>query len=102
MHFPGATPAASSGSMNIISALLEQRTGQQIAANRAWRIETALKPLLREKGLASLDQLVAQLVATRTGDLGDQVVDALKPGDELLPRRGGARHDRRRHPGDAG
>jgi len=77
MHFPGATPAASSGSMNIISALLEQRTGQQIAANRAWRIETALKPLLREKGLASLDQLVAQLVATRTGDLGDQVVDAL-------------------------
>ncbi|NIJ20451.1 chemotaxis protein methyltransferase CheR [Sphingomonas naasensis] len=63
--------------MNLISALLEQRTGQQIAANRAWRIETALKPLLREKGLASLDQLVAQLVATRTGDLGDQVVDAL-------------------------
>jgi chemotaxis protein methyltransferase CheR len=63
--------------MNLISALLEQRTGQQIAANRAWRIETALKPLLRERGLASLDELVAQLVATRTGDLGDQVVDAL-------------------------
>jgi chemotaxis protein methyltransferase CheR len=77
MHFPGTTPAASSSAMNIISALLEQRTGQQIAANRAWRIETALKPLLREKGLASLDQLVAQLVATRTGELGDQVVDAL-------------------------
>ena len=77
MHFPTSTPPGSSESMNLISALLEQRTGQQIAANRAWRIETALKPLLREKGLASLDQLVAQLVATRTGDLGDQVVDAL-------------------------
>lgn len=77
MHFPGSTPQGSSGTMNLISALLEQRTGQQIAANRAWRIETALKPLLREKGLASLDQLVAQLVATRTGDLGDEVVDAL-------------------------
>lgn len=77
MHFPGSTPQGSSGTMNLISALLEQRTGQQIAANRAWRIETALKPLLREKGFASLDQLVAQLVATRTGDLGDQVVDAL-------------------------
>lgn len=77
MHFPNSTPPGSSGAMNLISALLEQRTGQQIAANRAWRIETALKPLLREKGLASLDQLVAQLVATRTGDLGDQVVDAL-------------------------
>jgi chemotaxis protein methyltransferase CheR len=77
MHFPASTSIASSGSMNLISALLEQRTGQQIAANRAWRIETALKPLLRERGLASLDELVAQLVATRTGDLGDQVVDAL-------------------------
>ncbi|WP_240700226.1 CheR family methyltransferase [Sphingomonas gei] len=77
MHFPGTTLAASSSAMTIISALLEQRTGQQIAANRAWRIETALKPLLREKGLASLDQLVAQLVVTRTGELGDQVVDAL-------------------------
>nr|WP_253190566.1 protein-glutamate O-methyltransferase CheR [Sphingomonas sp. LM7] len=77
MHFPGAASAGKSSAMNIISALLEQRTGQQIAANRAWRIETALKPLLRERGLASLDQLVSQLVATRTGDLGDQVVDAL-------------------------
>ena len=36
--------------MNMIAALLEERTGQQIAANRAWRIETALKPLLRERG----------------------------------------------------
>lgn len=77
MHFPSAVAPTKSGAMNMISALLEQRTGQQIAANRAWRIETALKPLLRERGLASLDQLVAQLVATRTGDLGDQVVDAL-------------------------
>ncbi|HEX8302452.1 protein-glutamate O-methyltransferase CheR [Sphingomonas sp.] len=63
--------------MNMITALLEQRAGQQIAANRAWRIETALKPILRERGLASLDELVAQLVAARTGELGDQVVDAL-------------------------
>jgi chemotaxis protein methyltransferase CheR len=68
---------ASSGAMNLIASLLEQRTGQQIAANRAWRIETALKPLLRERGLSTLDELVAQLIATRTGELGDQVVDAL-------------------------
>ncbi|RYD54297.1 MAG: protein-glutamate O-methyltransferase CheR [Sphingomonadales bacterium] len=63
--------------MNMIAALLEQRAGQQIAANRSWRIETALKPILRERGLASLDDLVAQLVAARTGELGDLVVDAL-------------------------
>lgn len=74
---PGARSTGSSSAMNMIAALLEQRTGQQIAANRAWRIETALKPLLREKGLNTLDDLVAQLVAARSGDLGDQVVDAL-------------------------
>lgn len=61
----------------MIAALLEQRTGQQIAANRAWRIETALKPVLRERGLATLDELVAQLIAARTGELADKVVDAL-------------------------
>lgn len=68
---------SNSGAMNMIAALLEQRTGQQIAANRAWRIETALKPLLRARGLTTLDELVGQLVSARTGELADQVVDAL-------------------------
>jgi chemotaxis protein methyltransferase CheR len=77
IQMPGAALTGSSAAMNMIAALLEQRTGQQIAANRAWRIETALKPLLRARGLATLDDLVTQLVATRTGELGDQVVDAL-------------------------
>ncbi|RYY45346.1 MAG: protein-glutamate O-methyltransferase CheR [Sphingomonadales bacterium] len=63
--------------MNMIAALLEQRAGQQIAANRAWRIETALKPILRERGLNTLDELVVQLIESRTGELGDLVVDAL-------------------------
>lgn len=74
---PPAHPMPSPGAMNMIAALLEQRAGQQIAANRSWRIETALKPILRERGLESLDALVAALVAARTGELGDQVVDAL-------------------------
>ena len=74
---PPSQPMASPAAMNMIAALLEQRAGQQIAANRAWRIETALKPILRARGLDSLDALVAQLVAARTGELGDQVVDAL-------------------------
>lgn len=74
---PTPAPTASSGAMNIIAALLEQRTGQQLAANRAWRIETALKPLMRAQRLGTLDELVMQLVATRTGELGDLVVDAL-------------------------
>lgn len=63
--------------MGILASLLESRTGQLIAPNRTWRIETALKPLLRARGLATLDELVAQLVADRGGMLGDMIVDAL-------------------------
>jgi chemotaxis protein methyltransferase CheR len=65
------------GAMAIIASLLEQRTGQQIAADRAWRLETALKPLLRELNLDSLDALVTALVATRDPAMSDRVVDAL-------------------------
>jgi chemotaxis protein methyltransferase CheR len=72
-----AQPFASSGAINIIGALLEQRTGQQIAANRAWRIETALKTVLRAHELTSVDQLIARLTTTPSGPLADAVVDAL-------------------------
>ena len=74
---PREIPAHQSGAMNMIAALLEQRTGQQIAANRAWRIETALKPLMRLHDLQNLDQLVAKIVATRGTELSEAVVDAL-------------------------
>lgn len=72
-----AQPFASSGAINVIGALLEQRTGQQIAANRAWRIETALKTVLRAHGLDSVDALIARLTSSAPGPLADAVVDAL-------------------------
>jgi chemotaxis protein methyltransferase CheR len=68
---------ASPGAMNVIGALLEQRTGQQIAANRAWRIETALKPVLREHELKTLDELIGRLAGERHGPLPDAVINAL-------------------------
>lgn len=75
---PGTQQAfASPGALNVIGALLEQRTGQQIAANRAWRIETALKPVLREHGMDTLDQLIGRLAEERHGPLSDAVVNAL-------------------------
>jgi chemotaxis protein methyltransferase CheR len=70
-------PFASPGALNVIGALLEQRTGQQIAANRAWRIETVLKPVLRDHGLETLDQLVGRLAGERHGPLPDAVINAL-------------------------
>ncbi|QNA86882.1 protein-glutamate O-methyltransferase CheR [Sphingomonas sp. So64.6b] len=63
--------------MHIFAALLEQRTGQQIAANREWRIETALKPVMRERGLETLDDLAGAIVGGRDPVVADQVVDAL-------------------------
>ncbi len=63
--------------MGVLAGLLEARTGQQIAANRTWRIETALKPLLRARQLDTLDALVADLLADRTGSVSDAIVDAL-------------------------
>ena len=69
---PRTRPA---GALNVLAALLESRTGQQIAANREWRIETALKPLMRERGHETLDELVGEVL--RSPVVGDQVVDAL-------------------------
>jgi chemotaxis protein methyltransferase CheR len=68
---------ASTGAMHVIGNLLEQRTGQQIAANRAWRVETVLKPVLRANDLDTLDQLIGRLAAERNGPLAESVVDAL-------------------------
>ena len=72
------TPAApSQTAINVLTALLEARTGQQIAAYRSWRLDTALKPLLRDRKLETLDQLVTQLLEGSDRQIGDRIVDAL-------------------------
>ena len=70
-------PTTQTGAMTVLASLLEARTGQQIAANRAWRIETALKPVLKIRGHETLDQLVAELLDDHSGIIADMVVDAL-------------------------
>lgn len=65
----------SRGVMTALNTLLETRTGQQLAANREWRIETALRPLLRDLNLATLDDLVQAV--NRSPEVADQTVDAL-------------------------
>ncbi len=61
----------------VLAALLEARTGQHLTMSRRWRIETALQPLLRERGFPSMDALVSALVVNGNGPLADDVVDAL-------------------------
>lgn len=72
---PAAAPRV--GATGIIAALLEQRTGQQLAPNRSWRLDATLKPLLRERGLADFDELVGALLGARDPSLADAVVEAL-------------------------
>jgi chemotaxis protein methyltransferase CheR len=67
----------SDSASRILGGLLEARTGQQLTMSRRWRIETALHPLMRERGIASLDGLVAALVARHDERLADAVVEAL-------------------------
>lgn len=64
-------------SYRILAGLLEARTGQQLTLGRRWRLETALKGLMRKHGIPTLAQLITRLVASRDASLGDEVVDAL-------------------------
>ncbi len=78
MNMPLQAPPMGSAAHKIVT-LLEQRTGQHLDAGRAWRIDSALQPMLRERGLASLDELVARMAAGGRCEegLADLVVDAL-------------------------
>ena len=67
----------SPASSRFFASILESGTGQQLASSRQWRIGTALKPLMRERDIESLDRLAASI---RTGDdrgLTEAVVEAL-------------------------
>jgi len=67
----------SDSSSRILAGLLEARTGQQLTISRRWRIETALSSLLRERGIATLDELITILVMGREPSLSERVVEAL-------------------------
>ena len=67
----------SDSSCRILAGLLEARTGQQLTMSRRWRLETALSSLLRERGIANLDELITILVMGKEPALASLVVEAL-------------------------
>ena len=67
----------SDSSSRILAGLLEARTGQQLTMSRRWRIETALSTLMRERGIATLDELITILVMGKEPSLSQMVVEAL-------------------------
>lgn len=58
-----------------LSQFLEARVGQQLSPDRAWRVETLLRPVLAMRNLPTLSALVAAL--PNDGALGDDVIAAL-------------------------
>jgi chemotaxis protein methyltransferase CheR len=81
---------ASAGTVGVLAALLEARTGQRIAANRTWRIDTALRPIVAEKGARSIDELVQDVSAGRDAALTDRIVEALLNQETSFFRDAGA------------
>lgn len=67
----------SAAATRVLAGLLEARTGQVVSPARTWRIETALKPLLRELGMTSLDPLVARITQGHDALLATKAVEAL-------------------------
>lgn len=67
----------SASAQRILASLLEARTGQQLATNRRWRVDTALAAIMRERGFATADELVGRLVSNKDHALTDQVIEAL-------------------------
>lgn len=63
--------------IRVFSELLEAHTGQQLADNRLWRVETALQPLLRIHEIDSLEKLATMVAARRNPVLGEAVAEAL-------------------------
>ena len=70
-------PPQNTAALRVLTDLLAARTGQQLAPSRSWRIESALKALLRDLGLNALDPLVVLLAGASSSTLATQVVEAL-------------------------
>jgi chemotaxis protein methyltransferase CheR len=70
------SPNPPSAAQERFADFLEQRTGQRVSNARSWRIDAALRPIVRELGLDSLDALADRL-GTSDARLATRVTEAL-------------------------
>lgn len=75
--------------MEVVAAVLERRTGQQIVASRAASMESALRPLLRQYGLADVQALATRLAEGSEPGLIGAVVGTLLNQETSFFRDGG-------------
>ena len=62
---------------SILSDILEKHTGQTVLANRHWRIDMALKPLMRQNSIPDLQTLAALIEIEADPKLTRACVDAM-------------------------
>jgi chemotaxis protein methyltransferase CheR len=69
--------AAQGKAYRALSELLEKHTGQTLLANRHWRIDMALKPLMRQNSIPDLDTLIALIEIDADPRLTSACVEAM-------------------------
>jgi len=77
MADPQTSSDAFRATAQIFTRLLEARTGQTLSESRAWRMETALRPVLRAHDLRDVEELASRILSRRSPALEDAVIDAL-------------------------
>jgi chemotaxis protein methyltransferase CheR len=60
-----------------LAALLARETGQQLLANRHWRVEMALKPMLRKHSIPDISVLVSILSGDGEAELLKECIEAM-------------------------
>jgi chemotaxis protein methyltransferase CheR len=60
-----------------LSSLLEKRTGQTLMANRHWRIDMALKPVMRQNSIPDLETLISLIEIDADPKLTTACVEAM-------------------------
>lgn len=68
---------SSAKSFEILSNLLEQRTGQTLSPERHWRIQTSLQPIMREHSIPDIDTLVSVILSNANRGLETDCLEAI-------------------------
>lgn len=71
------TNSSEARAYKMLSALLEKHTGQKLLANRHWRVEMALKPVMRQNSIPDLDTLVSLIDIDADPALTSACVEAM-------------------------
>jgi chemotaxis protein methyltransferase CheR len=71
------TASANALTYRALSALLEKRTGQTLLANRHWRVDMALKPVMRQHSIPDLETLVSLIEIDADPKLTSECVEAM-------------------------